>query len=289
METANKDNVAETPFPQNSNPRTGPKTIESVARELVAAIIAKVQADIEPADHELVTEHVLDSEDFHHRVSELAYSQAEDFFCDTDISDKVEECLEYRDWTETVGEYVDASVDVATDDLRAEFASKEYVIAAEAALEQRLEQVESATGGDGKADLATQEYVHGQVELVEESIQSVQDLLANLPCDLRDMAEVEPRVSDLEHFERRTMERLEEAERAIADLPGGLGELAKNERDVRERLEVIEKLLTMERLEARVSIEERLEELEQFTASKFGQLDNIQIAFRGIVETMFAR
>ena len=285
METANTNNVAETPS-QNDNP-----TIESLAQALVSAIVAKVQEGIEPADHELVTEHVLDSEDFHHRVSELAYGQAEDFFCDTDISDKVEECLEYRDWTETVGEYVDASVDVAIgdSDLATMEQVKEYVIAVEAALEQRLEQVESATGGDGKADLATQEYVHGQVELVEESIQSVQDLLANLPCDLRDMAEVEPRVSDLEHFERRTMERLEEAERAIADLPGGLGELAKNERDVRERLEVIEKLLTMERLEARVSIEERLEELEQFTASKFGQLDNIQIAFRGIVETMFAR
>ena len=285
METANTNNVAETPS-QNDNP-----TIESLAQALVSAIVAKVQEGIEPADHELVTEHVLDSEDFHHRVSELAYGQAEDFFCDTDISDKVEECLEYRDWTETGGEYVDASVDVAIgdSDLATMEQVKEYVIAVEAALEQRLEQVESTTGGDGKADLATQEYVHGQVELVEESIQSVQDLLANLPCDLRDMAEVEPRVSDLEHFERRTMERLEEAERAIADLPGGLGELAKNERDVRERLEVIEKLLTMERLEARVSIEERLEELEQFTASKFGQLDNIQIAFRGIVETMFAR
>ena len=285
METANTNNVAETPS-QNDNP-----TIESLAQALVSAIVAKVQEGIEPADHELVPEHVLDSEDFHHRVSELAYGQAEDFFCDTDISDKVEECLEYRDWTETVGEYVDASVDVAIgdSDLATMEQVKEYVIAVEAALEQRLEQVESTTGGDGKADLATQEYVHGQVELVEESIQSVQDLLANLPCDLRDMAEVEPRVSDLEHFERRTMERLEEAERAIADLPGGLGELAKNERDVRERLEVIEKLLTMERLEARVSIEERLEELEQFTASKFGQLDNIQIAFRGIVETMFAR
>lgn len=285
METANTNNVAETPS-QNDNP-----TIESLAQALVSAIVAKVQEGIEPADHELVTEHVLDSEDFHHRVSELAYSQAEDFFCDTDISDKVDECLEYRDWADTVGEYVDASVDVAIgdSDLATMEQVKEYVIAVEAALEQRLEQVESTTGGDGKADLATQEYVHGQVELVEESIQSVQDLLANLPCDLRDMAEVEPRVSDLEHFERRTMERLEEAERAIADLPGGLGELAKNERDVRERLEVIEKLLTMERLEARVSIEERLEELEQFTASKFGQLDNIQIAFRGIVETMFAR
>lgn len=242
METANTNNVAETPS-QNDNP-----TIESLAQALVSAIVAKVQEGIEPADHELVTEHVLDSEDFHHRVSELAYGQAEDFFCDTDISDKVEECLEYRDWTETVGEYVDASVDVAIgdSDLATMEQVKEYVIAVEAALEQRLEQVESTTGGDGKADLATQEYVHGQVELVEESIQSVQDLLANLPCDLRDMAEVEPRVSDLEHFERRTMERLED-------------------------------------------IEQRLTELEQFTASKFGQLDNIQIAFRGIVETMFAR
>tara|TARA_R100001129_G_scaffold122283_1_gene85127 strand:- start:7336 stop:8088 length:753 start_codon:yes stop_codon:yes gene_type:complete len=250
METANTNNVAETPS-QNDNP-----TIESLAQALVSAIVAKVQEDIEPSDHELVTEHVLDSEDFHHRVSELAYGQAEDFFCDTDISDKVEECLEYRDWTETVGEYVDASVDVATDDLRAEFASKEYVIAVEAALEQRFEHIENVTGsknGLPAADLATQEYVHGQVELVEESIQSVQDLLANLPCDLRDMAEVEPRVSDLEHFERRTMERLEGAELRFK------------------------------------AIEERLTELEQFTASKFGQLDNIQIAFRGIVETMFAR
>ena len=33
----------------------------------------------------------------------------------------------------------------------------------------------------------------------------------------------------------------------------------------------------------------RIEELEQFTASKFQQLDNIQIAFRGLVETMFTR
>ena len=83
--------------------------------------------------------------------------------------------------------------------------------------------------------------------------------------------------------------RMEEAERKLANLPGGLGELAKNERNTRERLEVIEKLLTMERLEARVSVEERLTELEQSTTSQFSRLDNIQIAFRGLVETMFAR
>lgn len=254
METANTNNVAETPS-QNDNP-----TIESLAQALVSAIVAKVQADIEPVDqsiHELVEE-VLESNDFEYRVNELAYSQAEDFFCDTDIADKVDECLEYRDWTDTVGELVETSIDSAIDDLRPEFVSKEYVTSVEAALEQRLEEVESAIGGDGKTDL-------------------------------KELEKVETRVFDLEHFERRTMERLGEAERAIADLPGGLGELAKNERDVRERLEAIEKLLTMERLEARVSIEERLAELEQFTASKFGQLDNIQIAFRGIVETMFAR
>ena len=221
METANKDNVAETPFPQNSNPRTGPKTIESVARELVAAIIAKVQADIEPADHsvhELVTE-TMEHPDFEHRVSELAYGQAEDFFCDTDISDKVEECLEYRDWEDTVGSFVDTSVEQALSE--SEFADK-----------------------DSLADLETQ---------VEERMGRVESLLANLPCDLNDLAESEPRVSDLEHFERRTMERLEDAELRFK------------------------------------AIEERLTELEQVTSSKFGQLDNIQIAFRGIVETMFAR
>lgn len=243
METANTNNVAETPS-QNDNP-----TIESLAQALVSAIVAKVQEGIEPSDHELVTEHVLDSEDFHHRVSELAYGQAEDVICDYDMSDKVEDCLEYRDWTDTVGELVDASVDQALSE--SEFPDKDYLAALETRVEERMERVES--------------------------------LLANLPCDLNDLALVEPRVSDLEHFERRTQERLgisggpywEESfecriqaiERKLADLPGGLGELAKNERDVRERLE----------------------ELEQFTASKFGQLDNIQIAFRGIVETMFAR
>lgn len=220
METANTNNVAETPS-QNDNP-----TIESLAQALVSAIVAKVQADIEAVDqsiHELVEE-VLESDDFEHRVSELAYGQAEDFFCDTDISDKVDECLEYRDWTDTVGELVETSIDSAIDDLRPEFASKEYVIAVETALEQRLEEVESVTGGDGK--------LGGDIRL-----------LGQISVDLMTH---ETRVCDLEAFERRTMERLD-------------------------------------------SIEQRLTELEQFTASKFGQLDNIQIAFRGIVETMFAR
>ena len=187
METANKDNVAKTPS-QNDNP-----TIESLAQALVSAIVAKVQEGIEPVDqsiHELVEE-VVESNDFENRVSELAYSQAEDFFCDTDISDKVDECLEYRDWEDTVGSLVDTSVDSAT---------------------------------DGK--LGSDIRLLGQISV---------DLMTH-----------ETRVCDLEAFERRTMERLD-------------------------------------------SIEERLTELEQFTASKFGQLDNIQIAFRGIVETMFAR
>tara|TARA_R110002020_G_scaffold255793_1_gene469508 strand:- start:299 stop:1003 length:705 start_codon:yes stop_codon:yes gene_type:complete len=230
METANTDsNVAETPFPQNSNPRTGPKTIESVARELVAAIIAKVQADIEPVDqsiHELVEE-VVESQDFEHRVSELAYGQAEDYFCDADISDKVDECLEYRDWADTVGSLVEGYVDNACEDLQAEFASKEYVISMEVCLEERIEEVERLTGGDGyDGKLGSDIRLLGQISV---------DLMTH-----------ETRVCDLEAFEARTMERL--------DL-----------------------------------LEERLTELEQFTSSKFGQLDNIQIAFRGIVETMFAR
>lgn len=213
METANTNNVAETPS-QNDNP-----TIESLAQALVSAIVAKVQEGIEPVEQSVqeVAEEVIESNDFENRVSELAYGQAEDFICDFDISDKVEECLEYRDWSDTVGELVDASVDVAIGD--SNFATmeqvEEYVIAVEAALEERVEHVERLTGGDGKTDLSGGSKAEG-------------------------------RISDLEHFERRTMERLG-------------------------------------------SIEERLTELEQVTSSKFGQLDNIQIAFRGIVETMFAR
>jgi len=213
METANTDNnVAETPS-QNDNP-----TIESLAQALVSAIVAKVQEGIEPVDqsiHELVEE-VVESNDFENRVNELAYSQAEDFYCDTDISDKVDECLEYRDWEDTVGSLVDTSVDSATDDLRSEFASKEYVASVETALEGRITICEGALVENGE------------------------------PVDLSGGSKAEGRISDLEHFERRTMERLG-------------------------------------------SIEERLTELEQVTSSKFGQLDNIQIAFRGIVETMFAR
>ena len=215
METANTNNVAETPS-QNDNP-----TIESLAQALVSAIVAKVQEGIEPVDqsiHELVEE-VVESQDFEHRVSELAYGQAEDFFCGTDISDKVEDCLQYRDWEDTVGPLVDTSVEQALSE--SEFPDKDYLAALETQVEERMERVES--------------------------------LLANLPCDLNELAGVEPRVSDLEHFERRTMERLEDAELRFK------------------------------------AIEERLTELEQVTSSKFGQLDNIQIAFRGIVETMFAR
>jgi hypothetical protein len=37
------------------------------------------------------------------------------------------------------------------------------------------------------------------------------------------------------------------------------------------------------------SMQIRLGELEQSTTSQFGRLDNIQIAFRGLVETMFAK
>ena len=215
METANTNNVAETPS-QNDNP-----TIESLAQALVSAIVAKVQEGIEPVDqsiHELVEE-VVESQDFEHRVSELAYGQAEDFFCGTDISDKVEDCLQYRDWEDTVGPLVDTSVEQALSE--SEFPDKDYLAALETQVEERMERVES--------------------------------LLANLPCDLNELAGVEPRVSDLEHFERRTMERLEDAELRFK------------------------------------AIEERLTELEQVTSSKFGQLDNIQIACRGIVETMFAR
>ena len=215
METANTNNVAETPS-QNDNP-----TIESLAQALVSAIVAKVQEGIEPVDqsiHELVEE-VVESQDFEHRVSELAYGQAEDFFCNTDISDKVEDCLQYRDWEDTVGPLVDTSVEQALSE--SEFPDKDYLAALETQVEERMERVES--------------------------------LLANLPCDLNELAGVEPRVSDLEHFERRTMERLEDAELRFK------------------------------------AIEERLTELEQVTSSKFGQLDNIQIACRGIVETMFAR
>lgn len=211
METANTNNVAETPS-QNDNP-----TIESLAQALVSAIVAKVQEGIEPVDqsiHELVEE-VIESNDFENRVNELAYSKAEDFFCGTDISDKVEDCLQYRDWEDTVGSLIEGYVDSAADDFRSEFASTEYVISVETALEERIEHVERLTGGDGKTDLGGGSKAEG-------------------------------RISDLEHFERRTMERLG-------------------------------------------SIEERLTELEQVTSSKFGQLDNIQIAFRGIVETMFAR
>ena len=270
METANTDsNVAETPFPDDSNPRTGPRTIESVARELVSAIVAKVQEDAGTESqpiHELVEE-VVESQDFEHRVSELAYSQAEDYFCDADISDKVDECLEYRDWADTVGSLVEGYVDNACEDLQAEFASKDYVASVETALEERIENIEGQAGYDGK--LGSDIRLLGQISV---------DLMTH-----------ETRVCDLEAFEARTMERLDLIEERLYDLPGGLGELAKNERDTRERLEVIEKLLTMERLEARVSVEERLTELEQVTSSKFGQLDNIQIAFRGIVETMFAR
>ncbi len=93
METANTNNVAETPS-QNDNP-----TIESLAQALVSAIVAKVQEGIEPADHsvhELVTE-TMEHPDFEHRVSELAYSKAEDCFCATAISDKADECPDYRD------------------------------------------------------------------------------------------------------------------------------------------------------------------------------------------------
>tara|TARA_R110002012_G_scaffold69095_1_gene179026 strand:+ start:6316 stop:7008 length:693 start_codon:yes stop_codon:yes gene_type:complete len=230
METANTDsNVAETPFPDDSNPRTGPRTIESVARELVSAIVAKVQEDAGTESqpiHELVEE-VVESQDFEHRVSELAYSQAEDYFCDVDISDKVDECLEYRDWADTVGSLIEGYVDSASEDLQDGFASKEYVISMEVCLEERIEEVERLTGGDGyDGKLGSDIRLLGQISV---------DLMTH-----------ETRVCDLEAFEARTMERL--------DL-----------------------------------LEERLTELEQFTSSKFGQLDNIQIAFRGIVETMFAR
>jgi hypothetical protein len=221
METANTDNnVAATPS-QNDNP-----TIESLAQALVSAIVAKVQEGIEPVDqsiHELVEE-VVESNDFENRVNELAYSQAEDFFCDTDLSDKVEECLEYRDWDETVGSLIEGYVDGAIEDLPERFASKDYVAALETTLEERIEAIEGQAGYDGK--LGSDIRLLGQISV---------DLMTH-----------ETRVCDLEAFERRTMERLE-------------------------------------------SIEERLTELEQVTSSKFGQLDNIQIAFRGIVETMFAR
>ena len=218
METANTNNVAETPS-QNDNP-----TIESLAQALVSAIVAKVQEGIEPVDqsiHELVEE-VVESHDFEDRVSELAYGQAEDYFCNIDISDKVEECLEYRDWEDTVGSLVDTSVEQALSE--SEFASKEYVASVETALEERIEAIEGQAGYDGK--LGSDIRLLGQISV---------DLMTH-----------ETRVCDLEAFERRTMERLD-------------------------------------------SIEERLTELEQVTSSKFGQLDNIQIAFRGIVETMFAR
>ena len=118
-----------------------------------------------------------------------------------------------------MGPLVDTSVEQALSE--SEFPDKDYLAALETQVEERMERVES--------------------------------LLANLPCDLNELAGVEPRVSDLEHFERRTMERLEDAELRFK------------------------------------AIEERLTELEQVTSSKFGQLDNIQIACRGIVETMFAR
>ena len=216
METANTDNVAETPFPQNSNPRTGPKTIESVARELVAAIVAKVQEGIEPVEQSVqeVAEEVIESNDFENRVNELAYGQAEDFICDFDISDKVEECLEYRDWEDTVGSLVDTSVEQALSE--SEFASKEYVASVETALEERLDSIEEG--------------------------------LADKPCILHDSA-------------------LEAIERSLVEIKAA-GE---------------------ERNDLLAGVHARLDELEQVTASKFGQLDNIQIAFRGIVETMFAR
>ena len=193
METANTNNVAETPS-QNDNP-----TIESLAQALVSAIVAKVQEGIEPVDqsiHELVEE-VVESNDFENRVSELAYSQAEDFFCDTDLSDKVEECLEYRDWDETVGSLIEGYVDGAIEDLPERFASKDYVAALETTLEERIEAIE------------------------------------------------------------RSLVEIKAAGEERNDLLAG--------------------------------VHARLDELEQVTASKFGQLDNIQIAFRGIVETMFAR
>lgn len=239
METANKDNVAETPFPQNSNPRTGPKTIESVARELVAAIIAKVQEDIEPVEQSIheVAEEVIESDSFEDRVNELAYSQAEDFFCDTDLSDKVEECLEYRDWDETVGSLIEGYVDSAIVDLRSESASKDYVAALETTLEGRITICEGALVENGE------------------------------PVDLSGGSKAEGRISDLEHFERRTMERLESIERTLVEIKAA-GE---------------------ERNDLLAGVHARLDELEQVTSSKFGQLDNIQIAFRGIVETMFAR
>ena len=208
METANTNNVAETPS-QNDNP-----TIESLAQALVSAIVAKVQEGIEPVDqsiHELVEE-VVESNDFENRVSELAYSQAEDFFCDTDLSDKVEECLEYRDWDETVGSLIEGYVDGAIEDLPERFASKDYVAALETTLEERIEG------------------------------------LTDKPCILHDSA-------------------LEAIERSLVEIKAA-GE---------------------ERNDLLAGVHARLDELEQVTASKFGQLDNIQIAFRGIVETMFAR
>ncbi len=218
METANTNNVAETPS-QNDNP-----TIESLAQALVSAIVAKVQEGIEPVEqsvHELVEE-VVENQDFEERVNELAYSQAEDFFCDTDISDKVEEVLDCRDWSDALADTIGEAVDSAIDE--AEFASKDYVASVETTLGERIEAIEGQAGYDG--DLGSDIRLLGQISV---------DLMTH-----------ETRVCDLEAFERRTMERLD-------------------------------------------SIEERLTELEQVTSSKFGQLDNIQIAFRGIVETMFAR
>jgi hypothetical protein len=253
VETANTDNnVAATPS-QNDNP-----TIESLAQALVSAIVAKVQEDIEPADQSIheVAEEVIESNSFEDRVNELAYSQAEDFVCDFDISDKVEECLEYRDWDETVGSLIEGYVDNAAEDLQSEFARKDYVAALETTLEGRITICEGALVENGE------------------------------PVDLSDGSKAEGRISDLEHFERRTMERLESIEEGLADKPCILHD---------STLEAIERSLVEikaageERNDLLAGVHARLDELEQVTASKFGQLDNIQIAFRGIVETMFAR
>lgn len=210
METANTNNVAETPS-QNDNP-----TIEFLAQALVSAIVAKVQEGIEPVEQSVqeVAEEVIESSDFENRVNELAYGQAEDFICDFDISDKVEEVLDCRDWSDALADTIGEAVDSAIDE--AEFASKDYVASVETCLEERLDSIEEG--------------------------------LADKPCILHDST-------------------LEAIERSLVEIKAA-GE---------------------ERNDLLAGVHARLDELEQVTASKFGQLDNIQIAFRGIVETMFAR
>jgi hypothetical protein len=312
VETANTsaetpDNVAETPKEESP---------------IAAAIKALVAAILEEAG-----ERVIESPEFEGRVEQLAEgtlessgylsSLIEGAIGDADISYQVEEVVENMDLSCQVESALDCmdldsqversleSLDIpncdhVSDIIRDVTATLEGRIGVleggtEDSDDERLSNLETfeyrtmerlgvleeaATSPDGVADAirADKNKVKSALGLHVDDIPGMFELSERVGCIEEDGETSNKRLCDRTHQLATRLDSMEAAVNAtVGSSPAGAETMRRAIVELKEAVKRV------------ASMQIRLGELEQSTTSQFGRLDNIQIAFRGLVETMFAK